>query len=229
MSLNGSAVRVVVIGQDPEGRLSQPARGDRAAIDPDGWLHTGDIALIDEHDGVGTVDRVKGADQVQGLRAPRARRRTRGSRWAPAMRWLRRTPWAPRRPPRRELRSRPDRGVGEEHRLELDRDDLVAPHGRGHGCLCPRRRRGARPRGLSRGQLHWWRRDRAPTPRGFGVISDGVNAPAAAGSRSAVRRPRWGRPDRPATDAGPAAPRSARGRSARGAEPCLTASWGSRR
>jgi acyl-CoA synthetase (AMP-forming)/AMP-acid ligase II len=41
-----------------KGYLNQP-EATAQAIDPDGWLHTGDIALIDEHGGVRIVDRVK--------------------------------------------------------------------------------------------------------------------------------------------------------------------------
>jgi acyl-CoA synthetase (AMP-forming)/AMP-acid ligase II len=41
-----------------KGYLNKP-EATAQAIDPDGWLHTGDIALIDEHGGVRIVDRVK--------------------------------------------------------------------------------------------------------------------------------------------------------------------------
>jgi acyl-CoA synthetase (AMP-forming)/AMP-acid ligase II len=41
-----------------KGYLNKP-EATAQAIDPDGWLHTGDIALVDEHGGVRIVDRVK--------------------------------------------------------------------------------------------------------------------------------------------------------------------------
>jgi acyl-CoA synthetase (AMP-forming)/AMP-acid ligase II len=41
-----------------KGYLNNP-EATALAIDPDGWLHTGDIALIDEHGAVRIVDRVK--------------------------------------------------------------------------------------------------------------------------------------------------------------------------
>jgi acyl-CoA synthetase (AMP-forming)/AMP-acid ligase II len=41
-----------------KGYLNQPAATARA-IDPDGWLHTGDVARLDEHGAVRIVDRIK--------------------------------------------------------------------------------------------------------------------------------------------------------------------------
>jgi acyl-CoA synthetase (AMP-forming)/AMP-acid ligase II len=41
-----------------KGYLNKP-EATAQAIDPDGWLHTGDIALVDEHGAVRIVDRVK--------------------------------------------------------------------------------------------------------------------------------------------------------------------------
>jgi acyl-CoA synthetase (AMP-forming)/AMP-acid ligase II len=41
-----------------KGYLNKP-EATAQAIDPDGWLHTSDIALVDEHGGVRIVDRVK--------------------------------------------------------------------------------------------------------------------------------------------------------------------------
>jgi 4-coumarate--CoA ligase len=44
----------------------------RNTIDPDGWLHTGDIAVIDEHHHVSIVDRVKELIKVKGFQVPPA-------------------------------------------------------------------------------------------------------------------------------------------------------------
>lgn len=43
-----------------------------ATIDADGWLHTGDIAVIDEHDHVYIVDRVKELIKFKGFQVPPA-------------------------------------------------------------------------------------------------------------------------------------------------------------
>ena len=44
----------------------------RNTIDEDGWLHTGDIAVIDEHDHVSIVDRVKELIKYKGFQVPPA-------------------------------------------------------------------------------------------------------------------------------------------------------------
>ncbi len=44
----------------------------RNTIDPDGWLHTGDIAVIDEHHHVTIVDRVKELIKYKGFQVPPA-------------------------------------------------------------------------------------------------------------------------------------------------------------
>jgi acyl-CoA synthetase (AMP-forming)/AMP-acid ligase II len=44
----------------------------RNTIDPDGWLHTGDIAVVDEHHHVSIVDRVKELIKVKGFQVPPA-------------------------------------------------------------------------------------------------------------------------------------------------------------
>ena len=44
----------------------------RNTIDADGWLHTGDIAVLDEHDHVSIVDRVKELIKYKGFQVPPA-------------------------------------------------------------------------------------------------------------------------------------------------------------
>lgn len=44
----------------------------RSTIDPDGWLHTGDIAVLDEHHHVSIVDRVKELIKYKGFQVPPA-------------------------------------------------------------------------------------------------------------------------------------------------------------
>jgi 4-coumarate--CoA ligase len=44
----------------------------RDTIDADGWLHTGDIAVLDEHDHVSIVDRVKELIKYKGFQVPPA-------------------------------------------------------------------------------------------------------------------------------------------------------------
>jgi acyl-CoA synthetase (AMP-forming)/AMP-acid ligase II len=44
----------------------------RNTIDEDGWLHTGDIAVLDEHDHVSIVDRVKELIKYKGFQVPPA-------------------------------------------------------------------------------------------------------------------------------------------------------------
>jgi acyl-CoA synthetase (AMP-forming)/AMP-acid ligase II len=44
----------------------------RATIDEDGWLHTGDVAVLDEHDHVSIVDRVKELIKYKGFQVPPA-------------------------------------------------------------------------------------------------------------------------------------------------------------
>ncbi len=44
----------------------------RNTIDPDGWLHTGDIAVVDAHHHVSIVDRVKELIKVKGFQVPPA-------------------------------------------------------------------------------------------------------------------------------------------------------------
>ena len=44
----------------------------RHTIDDDGWLHTGDIAVIDEHHHVSIVDRVKELIKYKGFQVPPA-------------------------------------------------------------------------------------------------------------------------------------------------------------
>ena len=41
-------------------------------IDDDGWLHTGDVAVIDEHDHMSIVDRVKELIKYKGFQVPPA-------------------------------------------------------------------------------------------------------------------------------------------------------------
>ena len=44
----------------------------RDTIDDDGWLHTGDVAVLDEHDHVSIVDRVKELIKYKGFQVPPA-------------------------------------------------------------------------------------------------------------------------------------------------------------
>ena len=44
----------------------------RNTIDDDGWLHTGDIAIVDEFDHVSIVDRVKELIKYKGFQVPPA-------------------------------------------------------------------------------------------------------------------------------------------------------------
>jgi 4-coumarate--CoA ligase len=44
----------------------------RGTIDPDGWLHTGDIAVVDDHQHVSIVDRVKELIKYNGFQVPPA-------------------------------------------------------------------------------------------------------------------------------------------------------------
>jgi 4-coumarate--CoA ligase len=44
----------------------------RITIDSDGWLHTGDVAVLDEHDHVSIVDRVKELIKYKGFQVPPA-------------------------------------------------------------------------------------------------------------------------------------------------------------
>ena len=44
----------------------------RSTIDEDGWLHSGDIAVIDEHDHVSIVDRLKELIKYKGFQVPPA-------------------------------------------------------------------------------------------------------------------------------------------------------------
>ena len=43
------------------------AEATAATIDPDGWLHTGDVAIIDEHGHMTIVDRLKELIKVKGF------------------------------------------------------------------------------------------------------------------------------------------------------------------
>jgi acyl-CoA synthetase (AMP-forming)/AMP-acid ligase II len=54
-----------------KGYLNNP-EATRNTIDDDGWLHTGDIAVIDEHDHVSIVDRVKELIKYKGFQVPPA-------------------------------------------------------------------------------------------------------------------------------------------------------------
>lgn len=54
-----------------KGYLNNP-EATRNTIDDDGWLHTGDIALIDEHHHVSIVDRVKELIKYKGFQVPPA-------------------------------------------------------------------------------------------------------------------------------------------------------------
>ena len=48
------------------------AEATRNTIDGDGWLHTGDVAVLDEHDHVSIVDRVKELIKYKGFQVPPA-------------------------------------------------------------------------------------------------------------------------------------------------------------
>jgi acyl-CoA synthetase (AMP-forming)/AMP-acid ligase II len=48
------------------------AEATRLTIDEDGWLHTGDIAVLDDHDHVTIVDRVKELIKYKGFQVPPA-------------------------------------------------------------------------------------------------------------------------------------------------------------
>ena len=54
-----------------QGYLNNP-EATRNTIDADGWLHTGDIAVLDEHDHVTIVDRVKELIKYKGFQVPPA-------------------------------------------------------------------------------------------------------------------------------------------------------------
>jgi len=54
-----------------KGYLNNP-EATRNTIDADGWLHTGDIAVVDEHDHVSIVDRVKELIKYKGFQVPPA-------------------------------------------------------------------------------------------------------------------------------------------------------------
>jgi acyl-CoA synthetase (AMP-forming)/AMP-acid ligase II len=53
------------------GYLNNP-EATRNTIDPDGWLHTGDLAVVDEHQHVSIVDRVKELIKYKGFQVPPA-------------------------------------------------------------------------------------------------------------------------------------------------------------
>lgn len=54
-----------------KGYLNNP-EATRATIDEDGWLHTGDVAVVDEHHHVSIVDRVKELIKYKGFQVPPA-------------------------------------------------------------------------------------------------------------------------------------------------------------
>ena len=54
-----------------KGYLNNP-EATRNTIDADGWLHTGDVAVLDEHDHVSIVDRVKELIKYKGFQVPPA-------------------------------------------------------------------------------------------------------------------------------------------------------------
>jgi 4-coumarate--CoA ligase len=54
-----------------KGYLNNP-QATRMTIDDEGWLHTGDVAMLDEHDHVTIVDRVKELIKYKGFQVPPA-------------------------------------------------------------------------------------------------------------------------------------------------------------
>ena len=54
-----------------KGYLNNP-EATRLTIDDDGWLHTGDIAVLDDHEHVSIVDRVKELIKYKGFQVPPA-------------------------------------------------------------------------------------------------------------------------------------------------------------
>jgi len=54
-----------------KGYLNNP-EATAETIDSDGWLHTGDVAIIDEHDHVSIVDRIKELIKFKGFQVPPA-------------------------------------------------------------------------------------------------------------------------------------------------------------
>ncbi len=89
--LVGDAGRDLGAGTERVPGLLERRRGHRAALDDDGWLHTGDIAVVDDDGYLFLVDRAKDLIIVSGFnvypaeveevlaRAPRHRRRARWS------------------------------------------------------------------------------------------------------------------------------------------------------
>ena len=56
---------------DMKGYLNNP-EATRNTIDDEGWLHTGDVAIVDEHQHVSIVDRVKELIKYKGFQVPPA-------------------------------------------------------------------------------------------------------------------------------------------------------------
>jgi len=54
-----------------KGYLNDP-EATAATLDTDGWLHTGDVAIIDEHQHVSIVDRIKELIKYKGFQVPPA-------------------------------------------------------------------------------------------------------------------------------------------------------------
>jgi len=54
-----------------KGYLNNP-QATAETIDPEGWLHTGDVAIIDDHDHVSIVDRIKELIKFKGFQVPPA-------------------------------------------------------------------------------------------------------------------------------------------------------------
>ena len=54
-----------------KGYLNNP-EATAETLDADGWLHTGDVAILDEHDHVSIVDRLKELIKYKGFQVPPA-------------------------------------------------------------------------------------------------------------------------------------------------------------